>query len=94
MTLFRRPLGEISTCILSLAREQGITYHTAATTLQLSRRHASVTVHDLARAGHLVEVSRCAVPGARKPVPVYRAAVHETAPECPALLVFEWPRVV
>jgi hypothetical protein len=88
---YRRPLGEISTRIVALAAEGEMTYMDAACTLQLSRRHASVTVHDLARYGHLVEVGRTQVAGARKPVPKYRAA-EPAAPELPAILVLDWPR--
>lgn len=93
MTRTGRPLGEISSSILSLARSEEVWSTKAAQTLQLSRREASVTVHDLARSGRLVEVDRRMVEGARRPVPVYRAGAPaaEPAPEM-TILLLDWPR--
>ncbi|HQR22634.1 MAG TPA: hypothetical protein PKV98_17325 [Burkholderiaceae bacterium] len=88
---FRRPLGEISTRVVELAAAREISYMDAASTLQLSRRHASVTVYTLATRGHLEEVDRRPVQGARKPVPIYRAA-DPAAEVIPAILLLDWPR--
>ncbi len=91
MTRGGRPLGEVAVRIVALARSEEVWSGKVAATLQLSRRDASVTVHNLTRLGHLEEVDRRAVDGARKPVPVYRAA-PEPGHECPGLLLLDWPR--
>lgn len=88
-------MGVVSIHTLELAMRQEITSRDVATTLQLSRRHATVTVHDLARSGHLTEVDRRPMEGARKPVPVYRAAEPSPAPAAEPgflLLLLDWPR--
>lgn len=90
-----RPRGLVSFQTLELAMRQEITARDVATTLQLSRRHASVTVHSLARSGHLLEVERREVAGARKPMPVYRAAPAESPPvtvDSPLVILLDWPR--
>lgn len=88
---FRRPMGEISARVLEMASAREVTYMDAASTLQLSRRHASVTVYTLAARGHLEEVDRRTVPGARKPVPVYRAS-DRADDIIPTILLLDWPR--
>lgn len=77
--------------VVALAAERQVTYADAATTLQLSRRHASVTINNLVRCGYIEEVGRTQVDGARKPVPLYRAA-KPPEPELPAILLLDWPR--
>jgi hypothetical protein len=88
-----RRLGEISLQVLHLAGHRELTYADAASTLQLSRRDASVAVYSLAARGHLEEVDRRMVPGARKPVPVYRASAQQPAEsDCPTMMMLDWPR--
>lgn len=86
MTRTGRPLGDIATQCLRLASAQPITYLDIAAQLQLSRRDASAAVYRMAQRGQLVEEQRVLVSGARKPVPVYRAAARESV-----VLVLEWP---
>ena len=89
----RRPLGEFSLRTLQLASVREVTYLDVAQTLQISRRDASVTVYNLKARGQLQEIERRAIDGARKPVPVLRAA--EPAPavtDSPLLLILDWPR--
>jgi hypothetical protein len=91
MTRGGRRLGEVSERIVALAAREEVWSGKVAATLQLSRRDASVTVHDLARSGRLAEVDRRMVAGARKPVPVYRAPAEPDA-ALPGIPIFDWPR--
>jgi hypothetical protein len=86
-------LGDISLQALRLAEARAVTYLDVARELQLSRRHASIAVFELARRGHLAQVDRSKVAEARKPVPVYRAAPAEPPAAAPPLgvLAFDWP---
>jgi hypothetical protein len=90
MTRSGRPLGEIAAQCLRLASAQPVTYLDIAAQLQLSRRDASLTVYRMAQRGQLVEEQRVLVSGARKPVPVYRAACEPPDP-CPHVLIIDWP---
>jgi hypothetical protein len=85
-----RPLGEVAEQCLRLASTQSVTYLDIAAQLQLSRRDASLAVYRMAQRGHLIEERRVLVNGARKPVPMYRAAC-ESADPCPNVLVIDWP---
>lgn len=91
MTQPRRGLGEISTLVMAAAAAREVTYLDVAHELQLSRRHASVTMYNLAARGHLEEIDRRPVPGARKPVPVYRAAEAAADDAGPGILLLDWP---
>jgi hypothetical protein len=85
-------LGDISLQALRLAEARAVTYLDIARELQLSRRHASVTVFGLAERGHLTEVERRPIAEARKPVPVYRAATAgPPGPPSAGVLAFSWP---
>ncbi|HQR22437.1 MAG TPA: hypothetical protein PKV98_16335 [Burkholderiaceae bacterium] len=86
-----RPLGPISARVLQIAQTEEIWSGRVASMLQISRRDAAVVVHDLARYARIEEVDRRMVAGARKPVPVYRAAVGAGRP-APFLLLLDWPR--
>ena len=88
----RRPLGEFSLRTLQLARVREVTYLDVAQTLQISRRDASVTVYNLKARGQLQEVERRAIDGARKPVPVLRAAEPAAVTDSPLVLILDWPR--
>jgi predicted transcriptional regulator len=89
-----RPLGAIARQTLQFASERGVTALDVARELKLSRGHASDTIYKLKSLGHMVEVDRRQVDGARKPVPVVRA-VTPAAPPDPVtigILSLDWPR--
>ncbi len=84
-------LGEICSRALELAEGRVVTYHTFHVELGLSRRDASVMMHDLIRRNHVDEVARVMVPGARKPVPaVTRKPPASVEDKLAALMA--WPR--
>ena len=86
-----RPLGVVSMSALRLASSREVTVFDVARELQLSRRDASVTLYELRARGHVQEVGRQLVAGARKPVPVVRASTTEPAPDVPGILALTWP---
>lgn len=87
-----RPLGVISLGALRLASARAVTCVDVARELQLSRGHASDTLFRLRSAGHVQEVDRRLVDGARKPVPVLRAVVPDEPPAVSVgILSLDWP---
>jgi hypothetical protein len=86
-----RQLGAIALNTLRLASLREVTVFDVARELQLSRGHASDTVYRLKSLGHLREVDRRVVDGARKPVPVVRAVPAADPPRPLGVLAFDWP---
>lgn len=94
MTRLGRPsgtLGEVGARALELATARPISYRDLHLELGMSRQVASYTLRNLLAAGHVEEVSRAQVPGARKPVPVVRAKPPATVEDKLAALM-AWPR--
>lgn len=79
---------------LVLASSRAVTFYDLHCELHLSRREASLTISNLIRQRHVVEVARVQAPGARKLVPqVTRVAPATVEDRLAALTALsQWPR--
>ena len=94
MTRLGRPrgsIGDFGARALELATSRPVSYYDLHCELGMSRAVASYTLRNLLAAGHVEEITRAQVPGARKPVPVVRAKPPASVEDKLAALM-AWPR--